>query len=191
MKQIKFSMKVIFSKHIVSAIAIKSNIVRIPFLRIAMRYMIFWIVLSKNRVLLDINFSKKNKKLIFFWVMIYHEELPLNPKLIFYSSQGRIRISSLKTLQNFKRQNPTTLTLALIAQGGVLTLKDCLLKKCGGQLLVTITGLKSMNALKCICMSNLATKQIFTNRKFYFLKCNNLVKHLFVDFRDPYNTSAS
>ena len=65
-------------------------------------------------------------------------KMPLTPQFTFYSSQGRIRICSLKTLQAFERQNPTTLTL-IGAQGGVFTLKDCLLKKCGGQLLVTIT----------------------------------------------------
>jgi len=65
------------------------------------------------------------------------QKIPLNPKFIFYSSQGRTKIASLKTLQSFNKQNPTALTL-IGFQGGILSLKDCLQRKCGGQFLMTM-----------------------------------------------------
>jgi len=40
-------------------------------------------------------------------------------------------------LQNFNKQNPTALTFVGTPEG-VVTLKNCLQRRCGGQLLVTI-----------------------------------------------------
>ena len=94
--------------------------------------------LVKESRIAGYQFLKEKQKVNVFLSYDLSRRTPLMPRFTFYSSQGRIRICSLKTLQAFKRQNLTTLTL-INAQGGVLTLKDCLLQKCGGQFLVTIT----------------------------------------------------
>ena len=93
--------------------------------------------LVKEARIAGYQFLKEKQKINIFLSYDLSQKTPLIPKLTFYSSQGRIRISSLKVLQSLQRQNPTALTL-ISTQRGILTLKDCLLKKCGGQLLVTL-----------------------------------------------------
>jgi len=69
------------------------------------------------------------------------EKTPFTPPAAaaaLFLSPGRIQISSVKALQDFNRQNPTALTF-IGTKVGVMTLKDCLQRKCGGQILVSMT----------------------------------------------------
>lgn len=83
-------------------------------------------------------FVKEKQKVHIFLSYDFAQKAPLNPQFVFYSSSARTKISSLKTLQHFQKQYPTSLAL-ITFQGGIMTLKDCLQQKCGGQLLVTMT----------------------------------------------------
>ena len=62
---------------------------------------------------------------------------PLVQKVTFYSSQGRKRIATVKTLQKFRILYPNSLAI-LGTHHGILSIQDCILKNCGGEFLVSI-----------------------------------------------------
>jgi ribosomal protein S8 len=62
---------------------------------------------------------------------------PLVQKITFYSSQGRKRIATVKTLQQFRIQYPNSLAI-LGTHKGILSIQDCILNNCGGELLISI-----------------------------------------------------
>ena len=136
LNQINLSIKSFFQAYS-HALQSKAIFFEHPFLESALGYAFLNCLVKESRIV-GYQFLKEKQKVNIFLSYDLSRKTPLIPTFTFYSSQGRLRICSLKTLQAFKRQNPTTLTL-INAQGGILTLKDCLLKKCGGQLLVTIT----------------------------------------------------
>lgn len=63
---------------------------------------------------------------------------PLVQKIILFSSKGRKRIATLHMLKLFNHHYPNSLAL-LRTRYGLLNLKDCQAKKCGGEFVVSIT----------------------------------------------------
>ena len=98
----------------------------------------FLTCLEKETRIAGYYFLKKNRSVDIFLNYDLVEKAPLRTKFIFYASEGRKRVASLKTLQQFYNQNPTAFTL-INTTLGLLTIRDCLNKKCGGEFLMTIT----------------------------------------------------
>jgi ribosomal protein S8 len=94
--------------------------------------------LVKETRIAGYQFKKEKQKVIIFLSYDLVQKTPLIPKVTLFFSPGRTQISSVKALQDFNRQNPTALTF-IGTKEGVMTLKDCLQRKCGGQILVTTT----------------------------------------------------
>ena len=131
----KFSVKTFFQTYR-NAINAKMIFFEYPFWESPWVHDFLKCLIQESRIV-GYRFVKEKQKVHIFLSYDLTRRTPLNPRFIFYSSFGRTQISSLKTLQHFKKQYPTS--LALIAfQGGIMTLNDCLQQKCGGQLLVAL-----------------------------------------------------
>jgi len=63
---------------------------------------------------------------------------PLRQQIIFFSTLGQKRIATVKMLRLFHYQYPFSLVI-LSTSGGLMSSKECLLKNCGGEFLVSIT----------------------------------------------------
>jgi len=98
----------------------------------------FLTCLEKETRIAGYCFVKENRSVDIFLNYDLAKKAPLRTKFIFYASEGRKRVASLKALQQFYNQNPTTLTL-INTTLGLLTIRDCLNKKCGGEFLMTIS----------------------------------------------------
>jgi ribosomal protein S8 len=83
--------------------------------------------------------SQKEKQKVIIFLSYYDsgDKTPFTPPSA-AAALGRIQISSVKALQDFHRQNPAALTF-IGTKMGVMTLKDCLQRKCGGQILISTT----------------------------------------------------
>jgi len=97
----------------------------------------FLTCLAKEARIAGYHFTEKNKTVDIFLSYDLSEKIALSSKFTYYSFKGRKRMASLKTLEQFDSQNPTAFTL-INTNVGLMTLKDCLHKKCGGEFLVTI-----------------------------------------------------
>jgi len=83
---------------------------------------------------------KNSQSLSFVKVFLNYDatvKRSLDQKIMFYSLQGRKRIANLTALQRFHNRYPYSLVI-LRTSHGLLTLRDCLLRKCGGEVIVSI-----------------------------------------------------
>ena len=131
----KFSLQSFFQAY-AKALQAKAISFEHPFWELKLIHDLLKCLVKESRIAGYQIFKEKQKIQIFLSYDLV-QKTPLICRFVFYSSQGRTQISSLKTLQNLKKQSSITLTL-ISTPLGVLTLKDCLQKKCGGQLLVSI-----------------------------------------------------
>jgi len=131
----KFSLKSFFQTY-AKALQSKAISFEYPFWELTLIDNLLKCLVKESRIA-GYQILKEEQKIHIFLSYDLVQKTPLIRKFIFYSSQGRTQISSLKTLQNLNKQSSIALTL-ISTHVGVMTLKDCLQKKCGGQLLVTI-----------------------------------------------------
>lgn len=97
----------------------------------------FFKCLVQESRIVGYRFFQETQKVHIFLSYDFTRKTPLNPRLVFYSSFGCKQIASWKTLQDFKKKYPTSLALIECQKTKkILTLKDCLQQKCGGQFLV-------------------------------------------------------
>ena len=94
--------------------------------------------LEKNRRIAGYKIFPQNKNVKIFLSYDFTQNKTWIPKVIYYSSQGRIRSASFKHLQQFQLQNPNSLTL-IGTSFGIMDLESCLFHKCGGEFLVSLT----------------------------------------------------
>jgi ribosomal protein S8 len=134
-QHMNFSLKQFFQAYS-HALQSKAQFFEYPLLESRLVHEFLQCLLRESRIA-AYQFIKEKQKVSIFFSYDVVQKTPLNPKFIFYSASGRTHVASLKTLQSFNKQNPTALTL-IGSPGGILSLKDCLQRKCGGQFLVTM-----------------------------------------------------
>jgi len=132
---ITFSLRAFFRAY-TNAIQAKALFFRYPFRESALTRK-FLKCLEKESRIAGYHFVKDKSSVDIFLSYDLAEKMSLNSKFIFYSSTQRKRVATLDILEQFNNQNPTALTL-INTNKGLMTLKDCLQQKCGGEFLVTI-----------------------------------------------------
>jgi len=98
----------------------------------------FLICLEKNSRIAGFKIFPDNQNIKIFLSYDLTQSKPLIPKITYFGVQGRTRSASFKKLQEFQMQNPNTLTL-IRTNWGIWDLKTCLIHKCGGEFLITLT----------------------------------------------------
>jgi ribosomal protein S8 len=131
-----FSVKTFFRAYI-GAIKSKALYFNFPFSTSKVTYD-FLNCLEKESRIAGYTFSPKDQNVKIFLSYDLTQSKPLIPKVTYYSSQGRTRIATVKTLQQFQMQNPHSLTLIGTAMG-IMDLKSCLVHNCGGEFLISLT----------------------------------------------------
>ena len=84
---------------------------------------------------------KNNQNLSFVKIFLNYDasiKRLFGHKIRFYSMQGRKRIATVTTLQRFHNRYPYSLAI-LRTSYGLLTIRDCLLRKCGGEFVVSLS----------------------------------------------------
>jgi len=133
---INFSIKSFFQAYN-NALQSKAISFEYPVLKSLLVHDLLQCLLKESRIS-GYQFLEEQQRINVFLSYDLAQKMPLISKFTFYSSHGRTQIASLSMLQSFNKQNPRSLTL-IGTKMGILTLKECLQRKCGGQLLVTTT----------------------------------------------------
>jgi ribosomal protein S8 len=94
--------------------------------------------LEKDSRIAGYKFVPHNNKTQIFLSYDLSNSTSAIPVITYYSEQGRTRTVSVKELQKFQMQNPTSFTLIETSRG-IMDLKSCLFYNCGGKILVSIT----------------------------------------------------